>query len=324
MERDAHYFAVGLFVIVTLVAGFFFTDLFTERSDQEQTPYIIHFTQPVDGLAAGNEVRFMGVKVGEVAAVGLKGKSENSAVRVEVVIKVLSETPLNTATVAVLRTQILTGLPFLNLLQSEKTDEIKSLVTSTVAPAIIPTQLSDIDSVLTRLPGLENRLDQVLASVEDLLNPTNREVFAGLLQNLEKSSAEVPPLLKRLQQTSEQFTVTAKSADQLLTSLGDELDQGASGLNKTLKAIRQTSGSIGKLATSLTRTSDRLNITARDVGGAVNKVGNGMNNSMEHLNQTLQAIRRTALELRNLTEVLEQDPSRVIYQSSPQGIELRR
>jgi len=324
MERNAHYFTVGLFVIITLVAGFFFTNLFIERNDQEQLPYIIHFSRPVEGLMADHEVRYMGVKVGEVTGVDLLSKSETSSAKIEVRINVLAKAPLDTATVAILQKHILTGLPYLDLIQSETNETPIFLNSTSTNPAIIPTQLSNFDSVLSSLPNLETRLDNVLVAVEELLNPNNRQVFTALLNNLEKSSAEVPQLLSNLQQTSEQFTVTATSVDRLIVGLESELNSDHSGLNKTLTKIRQTTGSIDELMDSLTRTSERLNITAQQVGGAVNTAEFGVNNSMQHLNQTLEAVRRTAIELRNLTDTLEQDPSRLIYQSPPQGIELPR
>ncbi|MEZ5535759.1 MAG: MlaD family protein [Thiolinea sp.] len=409
MERDAHYFAVGVFVIATLVAGFFFAGLFVNKDNRERLPYIVHFSTPVEGLMAGNEVRFMGVSIGEVDAVSLLEKPAGNA-RVAVRINVLADAPVNTATVAVLRQQSLTGLMYLNLIQSAAIPSPAPLPTSAEQPAVIPTQLSDFDTFLTRLPDLEARLDSVLSAAEDLLNPANRQAFSNLLLQLEQSSRGLPDLLSSLQQTGEQLTITAQSADQLLKHADDQLDTSLSGLNQVLADIRKTTGSINTLATSLnrlvvsnettvsellnqsrddlhqllttsrqvvngiqgllaslTRTSERLNITAAQIGTAVGKTEANMGSSMQELNQTLAAIRQTAWQLgklvtdadrvivnnegavnellgqggedfkqllqefratarevRQLSEKLEREPSQIIYESTPQGIELPR
>ena len=71
MERDTHYLIVGLFVLLTLVGGFFFAGLFYDKPVLNTQRYAIHFGYSVDGLMRGSEVRYMGLKVGEVAAIAL-------------------------------------------------------------------------------------------------------------------------------------------------------------------------------------------------------------------------------------------------------------
>jgi phospholipid/cholesterol/gamma-HCH transport system substrate-binding protein len=116
MERDTHYFVVGLFVIVTAVADFFFGSLFYEKPYIATTAYDVHFDIPVAGLAQGSEVRYMGIKVGEVSRVSLLPQAP---VRVAVRVALETGTPINTATVAILRQQGLTGVPFVSLEQDE-------------------------------------------------------------------------------------------------------------------------------------------------------------------------------------------------------------
>lgn len=409
MERDAHYFAVGVFVIATLVTGFFFTGLFIKQNDAEQLPYIVYFSTPVDGLMRGSEVRFMGVNVGEVAAVSLLDKPVGDAL-IQVRVEISANTPVNNATVAVLRQQSLTGLMYLNLVQTAITTATAStaLVTSVDQPAVIPTQLSEFDDLLTRLPDLETRLGNVLSAAEDLLNPDNRRTFSALLQHLEQAGQGIPDLVSNLTQASAQLNIAAQSVNQLIAGVDDKLETATSGLNQTLGSIRQTAdninilvahidrfvvnnegkvaalltqsrtdlhdllqasrqtvGGVQQLVSSMTRTSERLNITATQIGSAVGKAESNVDVSMQELNQTLQAFRktawqlnklvtdvdrivvtnegtfnellgqggedikqllhefrRTAQEVRQLSEQLTQDPSQIIYQPTPRGIEL--
>ena len=444
MERDTHYFVVGLFVITTLIAGFFFAGLFIKKNNTEQLPYLVYFSTPVEGLMKGSEVRFMGVNVGEVAAVGLLDKPVEGAL-IEVKVDVAANTPVDNTTVAILRQQSLTGLMYLNLLQTDTAPAAtpSPLTTSPAQPAVIPTQLSALDDLLTRLPDIETRLGNVLSAAEDLLNPDNRRTFTALLQHLEQagrgmpnvlSAAEdllnpdnrrtfaallqhleqagqgMPDLVNNLTQAATQLSITVQSANQLMAGVDDKLETSISGLNQTLGSIRQTAdninslvadidrfvvnnagkvaalltqsrtglhdllqasrqtvGHVQQLVSSMTRTSERLNITAAQIGGAVGKVESNVGAGIQEFNQTLQAFRktawqlnklvtdvdrivvtnegtfneilgqggedikqllhefrRTAQEVRQLSEQLGQDPSQIIYQPTPQGIELPR
>ncbi|MFN3785775.1 MAG: MlaD family protein, partial [Thiothrix sp.] len=114
MERNARYFMVGLFVIVTTLAGFLFAGLFYKQQPRQQfAQYELHFNTSVEGLSQGSEVRYLGVKVGDVREVFLLADSAGVGVR----IRIAANTPVNNATVATLRQQGLTGVTFVHLFQ---------------------------------------------------------------------------------------------------------------------------------------------------------------------------------------------------------------
>ena len=67
MENRAHYALIGTFVLVALFAIIAFVAwLSSAQFDQQFDEYEVTFNGAVRGLSQGSEVRFNGLKVGEV------------------------------------------------------------------------------------------------------------------------------------------------------------------------------------------------------------------------------------------------------------------
>lgn len=349
MERDAHYTLVGLFVVIMLAAGFLFMGLFTEREYGGQyRQYAVHFNHTIDGLVVGSEVRYMGVKVGEVTNISLLTPPQNGQ-RVMAILNVDAATPVDTATVATLRTQGLTGIAFLGLTQDANVTAPQALARHNNSLPVIPAQQSELSTVIERLPALEQKLDAVLTAAGEVLNESNREEFAALLGNLRTASDGAPALVAGLQRNSDQLgdvithiddalsavegliahidlavgdvssTVkdvgkTVKRADGTIMRLETELRSSMQALRSTLSSIRQTSEKIG----GLTGNVNRVVMTNES------RVNELFGQGGSDLQQLLQEAKQTAQAVRALSDKLEQNPSQIIYQPAPQGVELPR
>lgn len=313
MERDAHYFWVGLFVIIMTVAGFLFAGLFYD--DHSQTVFVrydIHFDTPVQGLERSSEVRYMGIKVGEVSRVFLL---PDNAARVGVTIKVQDDTPVNTATIATLRQQGLTGLPFINLSQNNGIKDAGPLPPPVGdGNPVIPTEPSELDALVQKLPDLENNLSLLLNSANEVLSEENRANFAAVLDNLNRATAGVPQLVANLEQTSGQLQQLAEKLGGSLGRSEQELSASMQEARSALAAINRTAGQIEKLTLDV----DRL-VTANE-----NRVNNLLGEGGIGLQQLLDESRRTAVAIRRLSESLEQNPTQLFSSPAPQGTELPR
>ncbi len=300
MERDTHYFMVGLFVIVTAVAGFFFAGLFYEKPYIFTNAYDIHFSTPVAGVAQGAEVRYMGIKVGEVEKVSLL---PGMPVKVAIRIAVESATPVNTATIAIIRQQGLTGVPFISLEQEDGHKAELLVAAEGQALPVIPTRPTEMDALMQTLPDLEQSISSVMTSVNKVLDDKNREQFAGLLQHLNEASAALPKLIQNLNTASAELPAMMQSLGQTSRKLGDLSGQMDS-------AVRQ----IDKLAADI----DRVVVNNEaNINGLLGEGG-------ENLKQLLEESRKTAVAIRQLSDGLKQNPSQIIYQPAPQGTELPR
>src|SRR3546814_2913658 len=82
METRAHHLLIGSFMLVFVAAIIMFTLwLAKAREDQEIARYNIFFNGSVAGLGVGGDVRFNGIKVGNVSQITID-REDTSRVRV--------------------------------------------------------------------------------------------------------------------------------------------------------------------------------------------------------------------------------------------------
>lgn len=293
------------------VAGFFFASLFYDKPSTATLGYDIHFDTPVEGLEKGSEVRYMGIKMGEVTKVFLLPADP---ARVVVRVMVETGTPVNTATVATLRQQGLTGVPFVNLAQDDTLKPSPLLAVAGQAYPVILTKPTELDALVQKLPDLEKNLSVLLSAANDVLNSENRQHFAGFLANLDIASAKLPELIASLNQASRELSALVVQVDGVVKQSEKGLAGNMKALQSTLASIKQTSQRVGTLAQDIDR------VVVNNEGRVNELLGEGG----ENLKQLLVESRKTAVAVRQLSDALEQNPSQLIYQPEPQGTELPR
>ena len=108
MENKAHYALIGMFVLLSFVAGLaFILWLSNSQFDQKFDEYEVSFNGPVRGLTQGGEVRFNGLKVGQERGCRLEAQDSKIALAE---IQVIADTPLDTKSYGRLEPLGLTGL----------------------------------------------------------------------------------------------------------------------------------------------------------------------------------------------------------------------
>ena len=108
MEREAHYAAVGAFVLIVALVGALFVYWYSDtREHRHYDRYEIYFDGSVSGLERGAAVRYLGVGVGRVAEMRIDPRDSS---RVEVIADIDATTPISPDTVAELQLQGVTGL----------------------------------------------------------------------------------------------------------------------------------------------------------------------------------------------------------------------
>lgn len=326
MERDTHYFMVGLFVIATAVAGFFFAGLFYERPTVSSKVYSIRFLTPVSGLAAGSDVRYMGIKVGEVEKVYL---ASDMPVTVAIHISVATDTPVNTATIASIRQQGLTGVPFISLEQDKDRKAEPLIVGEGQDLPIIPTRPTEMETLMQSLPDLEQNISEVMISVNKVLDDKNRAQFAAFLENLSGTMSSVNKVLD--DKNRAQFATLLENLNEAsagLPKLVRNLNMASVELPAMMKSMGQTSRKLGDLSEQMNSAVRQIDKLAADIDRVVVNNESNINNLLgeggENLKQLLGESRKTAVAIRQLSDGLKQNPSQILYQPAPQGMELPR
>ncbi|MDZ4254462.1 MAG: MlaD family protein [Sulfuritalea sp.] len=172
METDKHYFFEGLFIIVFSIAAALFAVWLGSSGRHDDVIYRIRFSDSVSGLTAGDTVKFRGVDVGTVKAMGID--PENSRL-VRVDVRLRKDTPVKTDTRASLTLKGITGVVFIELNGGDPAAKTLLAVTPENTMPEIPSEKTGLNAMLDELPKLvkkfaaiEDQVKKVVTSVGSL------------------------------------------------------------------------------------------------------------------------------------------------------------
>lgn len=223
METRANFVLIGLFTLAAVFAAFGFIYWFQHVSGTgDRTQYRALFVGQVTGLRTGAAVTFNGIRVGEVASVGLADPQ-----RVEAIISVDRSTPVRRDTQLGLEFQGLTGI-------------------ASVAMRGGAMNAPPLEAKPGELPVLTT--DTGLADLTDSAR--------GTLQRIDRVIAENQEQLRNSMRSIETFTgMLARNSERMDSILaGIELlanKEGKGELQETVRSIRQLADNLDKRSASL-------------------------------------------------------------------------
>ncbi|MDG2043839.1 MAG: MlaD family protein [Maricaulis sp.] len=180
METKAHHALVGLFAVILVAAGGFFALWLSGVSDREYAQYDVIFDGPVRGLRESSEVRFNGIQVGEVTAIGLDPDIPS---RVIARIRVVAETPVRVDSFAQLEPQGLTGLSYVQI-SGESADAPLLYSPPSQPPPRIFARRTQIDDLFEGTEGVLDSAQIALVRLSSLLSESNVDEISATLANL--------------------------------------------------------------------------------------------------------------------------------------------
>ena len=189
MENRAHALAAGLFTVILAIA-LVATALWFRRDDIRFTQYLVTTTNSVTGLKVEAPVRYRGVDVGRVEAIGIEPRASG---RISIRIGVQDETPITHSTYAQLGYQGVTGLAFVSLDDDGSSSEL--LKATGDGPPRIEMHPSIFDSGMDLVAAAR----ELSIRVSDLLNEDNRKLVRRTLIGIEQASRQTAALAERLQ-----------------------------------------------------------------------------------------------------------------------------
>lgn len=186
-------FVIGLTAAVVAWANWLAQDPVARK------PYRVVATVPVTGLNPQAQVRYRGISVGRVAAIGLDPKD---ARRILIDIEVDAHIPVTRGTYAQLGMEGITGIAYVHLLDDGKDSGAARGVGG--APPEIALRPSFFDSVADGAEGAVRDARELMASMNALLTPENRQTIARTLaslarvaENLEATSVRLPKVVEQ-------------------------------------------------------------------------------------------------------------------------------
>jgi len=227
MEEKVNFAVVGVFVLVfsaALIGGVLW--LSSGRSyGKSYDLYLTYMKESVAGLNLNAPVRYRGVEVGRVKKIAL---APGNVERVQVTLAIESGTPVKVDTVAILSTQGVTGIAFVDLTGGSRDSS-----------ALIA-EPGEEYPVIRSGPSLMVRLDASLIDV------------AHTFKNAALLSNELPQLIKRIQHSADVFDNMSNDLARAGTSAsakftGETLPE----VHRLIKELRDMTASLRRVGSQL-------------------------------------------------------------------------
>jgi phospholipid/cholesterol/gamma-HCH transport system substrate-binding protein len=318
MENKAHAFAAGLFVLFVSALLIALAAWLT-RDTGVRRVYEISSPEAVNGLQPQAAVRYRGVAVGKVTAIGFDLKTlGNILVR----IAVDDSAPVTQSTFATLGFQGVTGLAFVQL--DDTGVSRTALASANGEPARIPMHPSLLSKLSDQGMAILTQLEQTSQRVNLLLSPDNQKQLMATVAGIGQAAASMQQLSVKAQQLSGTFESV------LNAQLGPErvnIPQFVTEATGTFQALQKTSGGIDqtalefkKTAAELTRVAERLNaqggVIDRLADGAAAMTAAGQSLSaatLPRLNRTSEEAARTARQVSRTVSAVNDNPQSLIF-----------
>jgi len=317
MESKAHYALIGTFVLLFLIAFVSFLAWFSNAQfDQQFDEYEVVFNGPVRGLSQGSEVRFNGLKVGDITGLRLDSQDSNS---------VIADIQVNSKSYARLEPLGLTGLNYIQVFSGgENYPLLKDLPGK--GPYRIRGEMSQLDSFLdeggTVIEQASSALGRVntafdeeaIANLQGILSNVN--TFTAKLAEAEINEDAIADVLtaferaaNRVAETAITVDVTAQDFDALVK---DDVKPLMAQAEITLRNVDAALAEYEELAND----GSDLAIDARD---AINRLSNS---GVADLEETTDQLRRLIVTLNRVADGLERNPGQFLAGEERQTMEL--
>jgi phospholipid/cholesterol/gamma-HCH transport system substrate-binding protein len=296
-----NYAIVGAFVLAlgaALIAGALWLAA-GGATAQAYDLYLALVDESVAGLNLNAPVKYNGVDVGKVKGIHLDPAKPE---RVRLVFAIERGTPIREDTVAVLKTQGLTGIAYVEL--GGGTRESPPLrATPPERYPVIRTKASlsaRLENVLTTVLA---KLDSTSSNIDALLSDENRKAFSSALADIAAVSRTLAARKDTLDATVTSAARTFDNGARVTAQLGPVIER----IGRSAEAVEKMGNEAALASTSAGKTVDA-------VGAEVQRISA---DTLPQLQQLLGEIGVLSGSLRRLTQQTERNPSSLLFGRSP-------
>lgn len=240
MESRASYLLIGSFVLLA-TAGLlgFVIWLAKVEIDKEFAFYDILFDGSVAGLGLGGDVRYRGIRVGTVTAIGVDTEDPGL---VRVTVQLGTDTPIREGDEAALQLQGITGVSFVNIEGAGPDSALLTAAEGQVRP-IIPSHKSAMEQLFTRAPDVVARAVVVMERFAQLLNEDNQRAIGNILADIgtvthafASREKEIGQVIDAVAAFSAELEQVGRSVNAIAARIDDLTDEAS----RTLGTVRST------------------------------------------------------------------------------------
>ena len=300
-----NFAAVGGFVLI-LGAAFIVGALWLASGGGFGTQYDLYLalvSESVSGLNVNAPVKYRGVDVGKVRHIAL---DRNNSEQVRLTFEIEHGTPIKEDTEAVLKTQGLTGIAFVELSGGGRD-----------SPPLRATVQGEYPVIRTK-PSLSARLENVLSTVLTKLDSTSTSINAILS---DENQAAFKSALADISAISRTLAARKDTLDAGIASAARTFDNGArlaAQLGPVIERIGRTADAIESMGQEAGRASARAGKTVDEVGADVKRL---TAETAPELQRLLGEMNVLTASLRRLSEKIEGSPGGLLIgrRSVPPG-----
>lgn len=304
MENKSHALAAGTFVLLLLALTIALAVWLT-RDTRNLQVYELSSAEAVTGLQPQASVRFKGVNVGKVIAIGLDPKiAGNVLIR----IAIDKQATITESTFGTLGFQGVTGLAFVQL---DDSGESKTALPANGSPAArIPMHPSLITRLSDQGETLLLRLLDASERVNLLLSPANQKSLMATVDNLGQAATSLRQLsrdtgqaLPRLMQESSATLKTLQTTSGRVGVSADEVRASALAFRKVTERMNQPGGTLDQLS----RGVDTLASTGHTLNAA----------TLPRLNRAIDDTAQAARQVSRVINTINDNPQSLILGTGP-------
>ena len=307
METRANHILIGAFTLAVIVAAFgFILWLAKTEIDQRLASYDILFDGSVTGLNIAGDVRYQGVRVGQVTELRIYEKDPKF---VRVRIEIDANTPINSGSVASLEFFGITGVLFVQI-SSGDPDAPPLIRQPDQEVPIIASGKSGLDELFAGAPRLLENAAVLIERLSMIVDTDNRKSIASILKSTEAvsgsiagRSAEINEMILNTSKMSRDFSEVSGNLNALTARLDRLSMQAETTLNTDVHKFLNE-------ATSLTR---ELNGIVKDNKLAINNFGD---RGLREFATFVVEARQLVTTLDRVAQRLESDPARFFLGNS--------
>lgn len=301
MENKVNYAVVGAFVLVlgaVLIAGV----LWLASGGAFQKKYDLYLAiedESVAGLNLNAPVKYNGVDVGKVRQIQLDPANPE---RVNLIFAIERGTPIKEDTVAVLKTQGLTGIAYVEL--SGGTQGAPPLRATAGSPYPVirtkPSLAARLENVLTSVLA---KLDSTSTSVNAILSDENRAAFTSALNDIAAVARTIAARKEELDTGITHAARTFENSSRASAQAGPVIDR-----------IGRAAAAIEKMGNEVSRTSVSAGKTVDSAGADLKRLGE---ETLPELERLLGELSVLSTSLRRLSEQTERNPAGLLFGRKP-------
>lgn len=304
MENKSHALAAGTFVLLVM-ALLVALAVWLTRDSRAMRVYELSSPDAVTGLQPQASVRFKGVNIGKVTAIGFDRQAPG---HVLIRIAVDDQAPITQSTFGTLGFQGVTGLAFVQL--DDKGESNVALPAGDGSPARIPMRPSLLSTLSDRGLSILSQLDEATRRANLLLSADNQKNLMGAIGSLGQAAASMEKLTSHTDQVLPQLMQDAKTTLVSLQDTSVRVGESADEARRSARAFRTVTERMNASGGTLDQLAQGVNTLAA-TGQTLNTA------TLPRVNHALEDAARTARQLSRAAGTINDNPQSLLYGNGP-------